>query len=88
RLAGLPGPVIERAAEILANLEAHEYDPSGAPRLARGSAPESAAPSQLTLFTPPEQVVAALLREVDIDQLSPLAALNLLNSLKSRLGPS
>ena len=85
RLAGLPAPVIERAGEILANLEAHEYDPSGKPRLARGSAPETGEPSQLALFTPPEQMVAALLREVDIDRLTPISALNLLHSLKSRL---
>ena len=71
-----------------ANLEAQEYDLSGRPRLARGSAPAAAAaadPAQLTLFAPPEQVVAALLRDLDLDQLAPLAALNLLHTLKSRL---
>jgi DNA mismatch repair protein MutS len=86
RLAGLPGPVIERAGEILANLESHEYDPTGKPRLARGNAPETGQPAQLTLFAPPEQMVASILREVDLDRLAPLAALNLLHSLKSRLG--
>jgi DNA mismatch repair protein MutS len=86
RLAGLPAGVIDRAGEILTNLEAQEYDPSGKPRLARGHAPETGAPSQLTLFAPPEQVVGNLLRQVDVDQLTPVAALNLLHSLKSRLG--
>ena len=90
RLAGLPETVIERAGEILGNLEAQEYDPTGKPRLARGSgapnAPEPGQPSQLTLFAPPEQVIASVLRDVDVDQLTPLAALNLLHSLKSRLG--
>src|SRR5204863_7021511 len=61
RLAGLPPGVIERAGEILANLEAEEYDPNGKPRIARGNAPETGAPAQLTLFVPPEQVVATLL---------------------------
>ncbi|HSS76354.1 MAG TPA: DNA mismatch repair protein MutS, partial [Thermoanaerobaculia bacterium] len=46
RLAGLPPAVIDRAGEILANLEAHEYDPTGKPRLARGSAPETGEPAQ------------------------------------------
>ena len=88
RLAGLPGGVIDRASEILSNLEAQEYDPStGKPRLARGSsAPDTGEPSQLTLFAPPEHVVASLLRDVDVNQLTPLAALNLIHSLKSRLG--
>ena len=86
RLAGLPREVVERAAEVLANLEAQEHDPTGAPRLARGQkAPPREEPDQLTLFTPPEQVVAALLRDLDVDRLTPLAALNLLHSLKSRL---
>ncbi|MBW8878370.1 MAG: DNA mismatch repair protein MutS [Acidobacteria bacterium] len=86
RLAGLPASVIDRAAEVLANLESLEYDPTGKPRLARGTgSPDPGGPAQLTLFAPPEQVVAGLLKAVDVNQLTPLAALNLLYSLKSRL---
>jgi DNA mismatch repair protein MutS len=87
RLAGIPSEVIERAGQILANLEAQEYDLRGKPRIAKGG-PEVDAPGadQLTLFAPPEQVVAAILQELDVEQLSPLAALNLLNALKKRLG--
>jgi DNA mismatch repair protein MutS len=91
RLAGLPNEVILRAGEILQNLESQEYDMTGKPRLARGSIlpePAAAGPlaAQLTLFAPPEQVVATILRDADLDQLTPLAALNLLHSLRSRLG--
>jgi DNA mismatch repair protein MutS len=86
RLAGLPETVIARASEILANLESQEYDMAGKPRLARGTAPTTGMPDQLALFTPPEQVVAEILRDADLDRLSPLAALNLLHTLKSRLG--
>lgn len=89
RLAGLPDEVLRRAGEVLANLESQEYDPTGKPRLAAGdSAPEAEQrlPDQLTLFTPPEQMVATLIREADLNQLTPLAALNLLYSLRSRLG--
>ena len=87
RLAGLPDSVIERAGEVLANLESLEYDPTGKPRLARGTgSPDPGGPAQLTLFAPPEQVVAGLLKTLDVNQLTPLAALNLLHSLKSRLG--
>ena len=84
RLAGLPEPVLERAGELLANLESHEYDLTGRPRIA-GSAEEGGPPDQLNLFAPAEEVVAAVLKEVDLQQLTPLAALNLLHSLKSRL---
>ncbi|HSS49500.1 MAG TPA: DNA mismatch repair protein MutS [Thermoanaerobaculia bacterium] len=87
RLAGLPESVIERAGEVLANLESLEYDPTGKPRLARGTgSPDPGGPAQLTLFAPPEQVVAGVLKTLDVEQLTPLAALNLLHSLKSRLG--
>ena len=86
RLAGLPHDVLQRAAEVLRNLEKQEYDLRGRPRLAEGeTAPPVKGPDQLALFTPPQELVTALLREVDPDQLTPLAALNLLTSLKERL---
>jgi DNA mismatch repair protein MutS len=87
RLAGLPTKVIERATEVLANLEKQEYDPHGRPRRAAGkeSPPPEPGSQQLSLFTPPEQMVAQLLVETDLDALTPLAALNLLHSLRSRL---
>jgi len=87
RLAGLPGEVIARAGEILANLESQEYDMTGKPRLARGTnAPAPPPAAQLTLFAPPEQVIAGILRDTDVERMTPLAALNLLHSLKVRLG--
>src|SRR6185436_14773417 len=87
RLAGLPSEVVERAGEVLRNLESQEYDFTGKPRLAKGSrAPEAGQPAPLTLFAPPEQVVASILRDLDVERMTPLGALNLLHSLKSRLG--
>jgi DNA mismatch repair protein MutS len=88
RLAGLPEPLLARAQEVLANLEAKEYDPTGQPRLAQGErAPSQAGrDAQLSLFTPPEEVVAQVLRELDVEAMTPLAALNLLHGLKTRLG--
>ena len=85
RLAGLPPAVLDRAKELLENLESHEYDLSGRPRIARGGEPSGPGPDQLNLFAPPEEIVASVVRDVDLERLSPLAALNLLVSLKSRL---
>ncbi len=84
RLAGLPSPVIERAKEVLRNLEAGELDPDGSPRLARESeaAPRAAANPQLTLFAGENDLVRERLAQVDIASLTPLEALNLLNELK------
>ncbi len=86
RLAGLPPPVLERASEILENLERQEYDLTGTPRLAQSRSDERPrSVGQMALFAPPEELVASILRDLDVDQLSPLAALNLLHTLKSRL---
>ena len=85
RLAGVPSAVIDRAREILGNLEEQEYDLTGKPRLARGDLPDSATPDQLRLFAPAEEVIAGIVRELDVERLTPVAALNLLYSLKKRL---
>ncbi len=90
RLAGLPNEVVVRAAEVLGNLEAQEYDFVGKPRLAKGSrgpAGKAAPDPQMSLFTPPAQAVADLLLAANLDQMTPLAALNLLHSLRSKLAP-
>ncbi len=88
RLAGLPNEVVVRAAEVLANLEAHEYDLTGKPRLAKGArAPVLSGPPnpQMSLFAPPAQVVAEMLAAANLDQMTPLSALNLLHALKGKL---
>ena len=85
KLAGLPESVVTRAQQVLANLEAKEFDPEGRPRLAQGEMPADRKAAQLPLFTPVEEVVAGVLRELDLERLTPLAALNLLASLKDRL---
>jgi DNA mismatch repair protein MutS len=86
RLAGVPESVIERAGEILSNLEAQAFDHRGRPTLAEGrNAPAPNGPDQLALFPRAEEVVASILRELDLERVTPLAALNLLQALKERL---
>jgi DNA mismatch repair protein MutS len=85
RLAGIPDEVVARAEQVLANLEAKEFDPQGRPRLAEGARFSEERAAQLPLFTPAEEVVAGILREVDVERLTPLAALNLVASLRDRL---
>lgn len=50
RLAGLPGEVIDRAREILANLEEGEFGDRGQPRLARKRPRRRMVSDQLSLF--------------------------------------
>ena len=92
RLAGLPQVVLERAREVLANLEREELSRDGRPKLARhlsGAEPAPGAaptpPAQLGLFTPDEDPVLLALRSAPLDRMSPLEALNLLARLQGRL---
>ena len=86
-LAGLPRSVTERAREILSNLEKQELDVQGAPILARHEG-ESAGTGQMLLFSAAEELVLEKLRAVDVDNLTPVAALSLLAALRDRLKSS
>ena len=51
RLAGLPQPVVDRAKEILANLEEGEFDKAGLPQIARQRVRKAtSSPDQMMLF--------------------------------------
>ena len=83
-LAGLPPEVTARAREVLANLEKQELDVQGAPVLARRQG-ESAGSGQFLLFSAEEELALEKLRSLDIEQMTPLAALSLLAALQSRV---
>jgi DNA mismatch repair protein MutS len=84
RLAGLPQEVIARAREVLAEHENAEGSASRklAMATAAGFSPSGA---QLTIFTPLSQKVVDRLKTTDLDQLTPLDALNLLHELKKQV---
>ena len=83
RLAGLPREVIERAKEVLHNLESNELTPNEVPKLALGEhAPLMAAQPQLRLFSEEEEKIREELRIVDVENLTPLEALKKLDELK------
>jgi DNA mismatch repair protein MutS len=83
KLAGLPNEVVVRAREVLAEHESSERRLSE--HLTPGSSTEPERPTQLTIFTPLSQPVLEKLREVDLDRLTPLEALNLLAELKGQI---
>jgi DNA mismatch repair protein MutS len=85
RLAGIPPSVLERAREILENLESGEFSATGLPLRSRGrSAPRPAPREQITLFEPPPDPLRDALRELDVDALRPIDALNLLAEWKRK----
>src|ERR1700728_225302 len=80
KLAGLPNEVVERAREVLVEHEFAEQQATA--HLSPGASPP---PAQLTIFTPLSQPVLDKLREVDLNRLTPLEALNLLAELKKEI---
>ena len=83
RLAGLPAGVIERAHELLANMEKGEFDEGGMPRIAQHEGVGQAAGAQMALFT--QHPMIDNLREVDLTTVTPLEALNLLHRWKQSI---
>ncbi|MDB4890576.1 MAG: mismatch repair protein MutS [Gemmatimonadetes bacterium] len=86
KLAGLPAPVIARARTVLALLEgeAEHLVPALAPAVAgaKRPRPSQVPPDQLALFAPAARhVVVDRLIAADVNNLTPLAALQLLAEL-------
>ncbi len=83
RLAGLPAGVIGRAKDILRGLERDELSRGGRPTLS--GAPGDAPSPQLGLFAQPtdDNEVVRRLRSLDVDDLTPRQALELLAELKT-----
>jgi len=89
KLAGIPRPVIERAKEILFNLEKKELDAAGVPRIAyRTSSKKDTA--QYLLFEEDRELerFTALQKEIrglELERMTPLEALNYLQKLKDKM---
>ncbi len=83
RIAGFPEGVLERAKEILGNLEGEELDEVGRPRMAHShKTKQSEDLRQLSLFGAKEQKLKKWIQGLDISTMAPLEALIELNRLK------
>jgi DNA mismatch repair protein MutS len=84
RLAGVPRNVNERAKQILAQLEDEHLDREGRSKLAKADN-RRAGDLQLTLFGPIEHPLLDELRELDLNDLTPRAALAKLQAWQDEL---
>jgi DNA mismatch repair protein MutS len=82
KLAGLPPEVVVRAREVLHEHENAEHQATA--QLSQG-ANEPEPQMQLTMFTPLSQKIVDRLREADLNHLTPIEAMNLLNELKKQV---
>ena len=87
QIAGIPKGVIQRAKEILNNLEKTEADETGRPRLAHHplSETEEGNMVQLGLFEPQGRRLREWIKGLNVDGMTPVEALVTLNELKERL---
>ncbi|MBP3521680.1 MAG: DNA mismatch repair protein MutS, partial [Oscillospiraceae bacterium] len=82
QLAGVPAPVIQRAREVLDELEAHDWQPGSL------TAPPAAPAGEAGQFSMEDMGALALadkLRGVDVDTLTPIEAMNLIYQWKKEL---
>ena len=83
KLAGLPPEVVVRAREVL-----HEHESAEQQTTAHlsSAAKDSTPQMQLTMFTPLSQKIVDRLKVADLNNLTPLEAMNLLWELKKQIG--
>jgi len=79
RLAGLPMSVVERAREILTLHERSEH------AVTEELTPRASAPTQIQLFEPVNYQIAERIRNLKVDELRPIDALQLLSELQREL---
>ncbi len=81
KLAGLPAEVVQRARAVL-----HEHEDAEQRATEHLAGQETGERSmQLTIFTPLSNTLVDRLRETDLNNLTPLEALNLLHELKKQI---
>jgi len=82
RLAGVPKEVIDRAKSILPQLQAHLAEGLEMPELAERA---RLAAQQMQLFAGSADRIAQEIKAVDLDNMTPIGALDLLRKLKADL---
>ena len=88
RMAGLPRSVIDRARVILANLEDEELAPGGTSGADgtphHGKLRAEGGEYQLSLFVPADHPVVEDIKELDLDLMTPVEAMNALYRLQQK----
>ena len=85
RLAGVPREVIERSKDILAQLENEHVDATGRAKIARRPGQPKRAEVQLTLFGPIEHPLLDEVRQLDLDNTTPVVALQRIKQWQEQL---
>jgi DNA mismatch repair protein MutS len=84
RLAGIPGPVIQRAKKILYDIENDEHGLRRSFTLPEDENALGKKHMQLQLFSKQDHLIIEKLQKLDISKMTPLDALNYLNELQEK----
>jgi DNA mismatch repair protein MutS len=82
KLAGVPKSILERSKEILEELESTFQKEASGEHLAKHKTKE---PDVESLFVRKHMSVLEKLGTIDLDNLTPIEAINLLNQIKSEI---
>jgi DNA mismatch repair protein MutS len=86
RLAGLPDKLLQRAREVLSNLEKNEFNEVGWPKIGESTdLPQQEISRQLNLFSSPPNPINLRMKEVDPNDLTPKQALDLIFEFRKLL---
>jgi DNA mismatch repair protein MutS len=84
RLAGIPSSVNERAKDVLSQLEVDHLDRYGESKIATPTRDRNS-PMQLTLFEWSEHPLLNKIRDLDVNDLSPMEALKMIDAWKTEI---
>ena len=76
---------MDQMEQVLANIEQHELNVSGDPVMQQPAGASADRISQLDLFRAPTDQLAETLRQLDLDGITPIEALNLLAELRTKV---
>lgn len=88
RLAGIPPEVNARAKDILAQLETDHRDNMDRPTVSPPSGSQGSDKYQLTLFGYADHPLIQKIEQIDFDSMTPMEALQFLQTAKKDLAPS
>lgn len=85
-LAGVPPHVVDRASEILRDIESGDFlNDHNVQKLKKTTKTISSGPQQISLFAPPSNKFEQEIENIQLDDISPRQALDILYELKSML---
>ncbi len=85
KLAGLPDEIIARAKEVLSRMEQEEIESTHRYKTRQRSREEGPGKDQLSLFMTETERIGEEIKELQLNSLTPIEALNMINAWQTRL---